>query len=134
MRYIFLLLLLIGCTKEPEFITTGKFEGSYSGRLEVWCDSFPYHKTKEDVIDIASFDGERLSVHSSLGTAYGYNGYSTYRTSLEYLDETDCGLEVFVYLQVSGELIGDSLSERGTLVATRGSKKYSGKYKFNGKR
>lgn len=134
-----LLLLLSACEKEPIVTPKGyrpvyPFEGTFEGNLVLHCDSIPYNKARRDQVAILCYDAEHLTVHNSLGTGYGYSGFDTYQARIEFTDQTDCGMDVVVLLQISGQLHGDSLIEHGTLVAKRYGKPYSGKYAFNGKR
>lgn len=135
-----LVLLMASCEKEPDsYQPTGyrpvyAHEGCYAGILEVYCDSFPYHKKRTDQVEIVALDGERMMTHSSLGYGYGNNGYNYYRIDITYLDETDCDLDLVITLQITGRIVGDSLIENGSLVAKRYDKPYSGKYKFRGKK
>lgn len=135
MKKLLLLLLLAGCEKEPDSYVIKHYypiEGTYKGAITMKCDSFPYDMYyRQAVLQIACFDGEKIVATSNCGTGEGHVNGDHYDYAMDIVDDTNCGLDVAIELQVTGTVSDSVLTEGGRFVLVFKEKAYSGVYKSN---
>lgn len=126
------LIIFTACDKtESTDITLEKLrkiEGYYKGTYTLKCDSLGIRATHPNEIWITALSTEELMIKTMNTTGNAYIGYSDvyHYARFQWIDVTDCGLNVAIEFFGTGVLCENKLNESGHMTVHHKGKKYGG--------